>query len=123
MLIGELAIRTGLTRHAIRFYEQEGLIDQRYVTRGENNYRDYSPEVVDRIALIKFGQTVGFTLAEAKELLVAADAGDLGSYEQVNVLREKLEEVERKIAELERVRALLIGKLALVHQKEHAPVP
>jgi len=43
MLIGELATASGLSREALRFYEQQGLIRAR---RLDNGYRDYPPEVV-----------------------------------------------------------------------------
>ena len=33
MFISELAQKTGLTSHTIRFYEEEGLLDTRHVRR------------------------------------------------------------------------------------------
>ena len=45
MRISELEARTGLGRHALRFYEREGVLVG--VKRGENNYRDY-PEAAVR---------------------------------------------------------------------------
>ncbi|GHO97789.1 hypothetical protein KSF_078370 [Reticulibacter mediterranei] len=44
MLISELEKKTGLPRHTIRFYEQEGLLEKHSIRRGENNYRDYSDQ-------------------------------------------------------------------------------
>ena len=43
MLIGELATVSGLSREALRFYEQQGLIRAR---RLGNGYRDYPAEAV-----------------------------------------------------------------------------
>ncbi|WP_231575312.1 MerR family DNA-binding transcriptional regulator [Paenibacillus sp. FSL P4-0081] len=46
MKIQELADKMGLTIHTIRFYEKEGLLDERHVRRESNNYRNYSEEAV-----------------------------------------------------------------------------
>ncbi len=114
MLIGELARKTGLSVHTIRFYEKEGLLDSRYVRRGENNYRYYSEEAIERLTLIKQAQMTGFTLAELKELAVAYDAGELTSSRQHVFMQRKIDDLSQKITELERVRSQLISKLALI---------
>jgi DNA-binding transcriptional MerR regulator len=62
MFISELAKKTGLTVHTIRFYEEEGLLDRRHVRRGANNYHSYSPEAIERLKLIKQAQATGFTI-------------------------------------------------------------
>src|SRR6266849_6128070 len=99
MFIGELAKKTGLTSHTIRFYEEEGLLDIRHVRRGANNYRSYSQEAIERLRLIKQAQATGFTIAELKELAEAYDAGKLSKGQQVRSLRRKVEEFGKKIAE------------------------
>ena len=50
MKIHVLAQKTGLTPPTIRFYEKEGLMDQRHVIRGNNNYRNYTEESVEQPA-------------------------------------------------------------------------
>jgi MerR family transcriptional regulator, copper efflux regulator len=118
MFISELAKKTGLTSHTIRFYEEEGLLDTRHVRRGENNYRYYSEEAIERLMLIKQAQTTGFTIAELKELAEAYDAGSLTTHQQVVSLRRKVDEIGRKIAELERLQTSLTSKLAVMEQGE-----
>ncbi|TMD39870.1 MAG: MerR family transcriptional regulator, partial [Chloroflexi bacterium] len=49
MFISELAEKTGLTPYTIRFYEKEGFLDERYIRRGENNYRYYCEDAVERL--------------------------------------------------------------------------
>ncbi|WP_256992535.1 MerR family transcriptional regulator [Paenibacillus sp. XY044] len=63
MKIQELADKMGLTIHTIRFYEKEGLLDDRHVRRESNNYRNYSDEAVERLKLIKKFQSIGCSLA------------------------------------------------------------
>ena len=118
MFISELAKKTGLTVHTIRFYEEEGLLDTRHVRRGANNYRSYSQEAIERLKLIKQAQATGFTISELKELAEAYDAGTLSKEQQVVSLRRKVETIGRQIAELERLQTTLLNKLAVLEQKE-----
>jgi MerR family transcriptional regulator, copper efflux regulator len=118
MKIGELAEKTGLKPHTIRFYEKEGLLDTRYVQRGENNYRDYGEDAAQRLMLIKQAQLAGFTIAELKELAAAYDAGSLTAQQNMAYLQRKIDDIGRKIAELERVQTYLTHKLAAMQQKE-----
>ena len=118
MKINEVAKHTGLTAPTIRFYEKEGLLSPRYVRRGENNYREYSEEVIEHLLMIKEIQAAGFTLAEFKELDEACEASDeLVAEKAAAFLRRKIAEVSEKRAELERVQTYLTSKLAEVLQQ------
>ncbi|PKM29590.1 MAG: MerR family transcriptional regulator [Gammaproteobacteria bacterium HGW-Gammaproteobacteria-11] len=66
MYIGKLAELTGATRKAIRLYESLGLIP---IPGRKGKYRVYSDNDVVLINLIRRAQTVGFNLAELKELV------------------------------------------------------
>jgi DNA-binding transcriptional MerR regulator len=112
MLIRELAAKTDVAAHTIRFYEQEGLLDHRYVTRGKNNYRNYSEAAIERIAMIKQGQAAGFTLAEVKSLLFSWDAGELNPEDQIFHIRQKVNALTETICELQAARSFLMEKLA-----------
>lgn len=65
-LIGEVAKITGASCKAIRHYESTGLIPKP-ARRGK--YRIYSELDIFLIHMCKHGQTVGFTLAEIKQLI------------------------------------------------------
>lgn len=107
MLIKELAQRTGLTPQTIRFYEKEGFLDKRYIRRKENNYRDYSEDAVRQILDLKAGQAAGFTLAELKQYREAVEMREVATQQQVTFLHQKIDNINGKIAELERMRAHL----------------
>jgi DNA-binding transcriptional MerR regulator len=64
MLIGELVERTGLSKDTIRFYEKKGLISVDRKSRRENNYKEYSDKVLDKLMLIRKLKDMGFTLNE-----------------------------------------------------------
>ncbi|MBR6790984.1 MAG: MerR family transcriptional regulator [Oscillospiraceae bacterium] len=52
MRIKEVCGRTGLTRRAVRFYEEKGLVSPGIDPKEHNDYRDYSEEDVKRLSLI-----------------------------------------------------------------------
>lgn len=91
MYIGKLAELTGATRKAIRLYESLGLIP---VPSRNGNYRVYSDKDVALIQMIKRAQTVGFNLAELKQLVALKATGNRFPIEVANRLiagkREKL---------------------------------
>ncbi|GAB4510804.1 MAG: hypothetical protein OHK0046_08030 [Anaerolineae bacterium] len=117
MLIRELAEKTDLAAHTIRFYEKEGLLDDRFFRRGENNYRYYTEEAVERVMMIKHGQAAGFTLSEIRTLMAAWDAGELTTQEQIVYLQQKVDAITLKMNDLERIRSYLTAKLARLHRE------
>lgn len=60
MLIGEVAEATGVSTKALRFYEDEGLLHEPDRTSG--GYRDYRPDVIDRVVFVRQAQAAGLTL-------------------------------------------------------------
>ncbi|RDI49057.1 MerR family transcriptional regulator [Nocardia mexicana] len=61
MRIGELARRTGATRRALRYYEEQGLLPDR---RSPNGYREYDEHAVRLVDNIRRLLSVGFTAEE-----------------------------------------------------------
>ena len=118
MTISELAQRTHLKTHTIRFYEKEGLLPQRCVHRRQNNYRDYCEDAVERLLQIREGQLAGFTVAELKELISTEDAGTVPPERQTMFIRRKIEAITSQIGRIERFRACLVDKLALLRREE-----
>ena len=53
-IFNKLAKKMGLSVYTIRFYEKEGLLDNRHVQREKNNYRNYRDEAVERLKLKNF---------------------------------------------------------------------
>ena len=66
MRIGELSILTGVSTRALRYYEEQGLLQNR---RGSNGYRDYEPESVDLVAFIQDLYRAGLTSSVIREVL------------------------------------------------------
>lgn len=111
MKIHELAEKTGLTAPTIRFYEKQGLLDERHVQRQENNYREYSEEAVAHFRMIKKFQAVGFSLSELKDVFHDHDSNRLTILRVVELLTQKIEEIEHKQDEFKRILETLQGML------------
>jgi len=111
MKIQELARRSGLTAHTIRFYEKEGLLDGRHVRRDANNYRTYTEDAIERLGLIKKFQGIGCSIAELKEVLHDKDTHARTNREVIAWIRHKIAEVEAKKKEFDHILGTLHGML------------
>ncbi|MEU8307522.1 MerR family transcriptional regulator [Actinomadura sp. NPDC048955] len=107
---GQVAEAAGVNPQTLRYYERRGLLAEPARTLG--GHRLYPAEAVTVLRVIKTAQRLGFTLEEVSGLLAAArhrhgprDAGLAAG------ARAKLEEVERRIADLEVIRSALRGAL------------
>lgn len=87
---------------AIRFYEEEGLIPP--PERTESGYRNYGPDVVDRLAFIRAGQAIGLSLRELGEVLEIRDAGDSPCTHVTDLLGARIQEIDHRISELQAMR-------------------
>ena len=97
--IGEVSRQTGLSIHAIRFYEAEGLL--REAARSESGYRLFSPQAVEQLLFIRKAQELGFSLGEIRELLVLRDRNTDACSHVKSLVEEKLASIRRKVRELE----------------------
>jgi MerR family transcriptional regulator, copper efflux regulator len=110
MLIGELAAKTGVSTDTIRFYEKEGLLQPDGAARGDNNYRQYTDEAIEKLNFIIQGKKLGFTLKEIKTIIAE---WDLVSPEQAaDFIQLKVERIEEKIAQLQEFKTYLLEKKA-----------
>jgi DNA-binding transcriptional MerR regulator len=107
MLIGQLAAATGVTTKALRFYEADGLLPQ--PDRTAAGYRDYPDAAVDRVTFIRQAQAAGLTLAQIREVLAIRDGGEPPCRHVAGLVDERLEEVTRRLDELERTRTELLA--------------
>jgi DNA-binding transcriptional MerR regulator len=98
--IGELAVVSGLTRDALRYYERQGLLPRSRRTSG--GFREYDGAAVDRVRFIKQAQAHGLTLREIRDLVShQADAGRTRCHQVRDLLAGKLEQLEARRNELD----------------------
>ena len=70
---GQLADLAGVSRDTLRHYERKGVLPR--ALRGQNGYRQYAPEALQRVQLVRRALSVGFTLDELSKVLKVRDAG------------------------------------------------
>jgi DNA-binding transcriptional MerR regulator len=110
LTIGELAERCGVSRDAIRFYERKGLLPR--PRRSASQYRLYGAEDQERVAFIRQAQALGLTLEDVRELARQQKLRSPGECQRVaSLLRERIEAVDRKLAELRAFRRHLAESL------------
>jgi DNA-binding transcriptional MerR regulator len=109
MLIGELAIKSGLSRDTIRFYEKQGLIHVNRKQRRENNYKEYSEEVLEKLLIVRRMKNFGFTLNEASDLLAMVDVNEATCDNVSELIDQKVALLDTKILDLIKFRNQLIS--------------
>ena len=120
MLIGELSKRTGLSRNTIRFYEKQGLIKLGRRERRENNYKEYSELVLQRLLLLNKVKSYGFTLNESAGIISLLES-NLASCDRISSLADKkIAAIEKKIEELTALKDLLRTSVANCVRRERA---
>ncbi|MFC8342435.1 MerR family transcriptional regulator, partial [Streptomyces sp. NPDC057280] len=66
MLIGELAAQTATTTRALRYYEEQGLLES---DRSPSGYRVYGPHAVTRVRNVRDLLASGFTVDNVKSFV------------------------------------------------------
>lgn len=112
MLIHEVAALLGISTDTVRYYERESLLDARHIARRPNGYRDYGDAAVERLRLLLRARRSGMSIAEVKMLAGAFDDGTLTIDLQLDLLREKLADLDRQAGELAAARATIAAKIA-----------
>ena len=103
LTISQVARRSGIAASALRFYEDRGLIASE---RAGSGHRRYPRSVLRRIAFIVFAQRIGLTLDEIAAELAKLPAGRVPTREDwASLSGAWTERIDRRIAELERLRA------------------
>ena len=113
MRIGEIAGRAGVPAKTIRFWEDQQLLPE--PTRTPSGYRDYRPEIIERLAFIRHAQAAGLTLEHIRQVLHIRYGGQAPCVHVTALIARRLAEVEARIAELARTRdqlAALAGRAA-----------
>jgi MerR family transcriptional regulator, mercuric resistance operon regulatory protein len=106
----EVAAQAQVNAQTLRYYERRGLLAQ--PVRSAAGYRSYPPDVVRRVRFIKRAQELGFTLAEVQTLLHLAHGGPESCDAVRDLASEKIADVQRRIADLENLKAGLTRLVA-----------
>ena len=72
MKINEIAEQTGLSRRAVKYYEEKGLL---HVVRDANGYRNYSDENLRLLKEISVYRKLGIDISDIRKLLDGTEEG------------------------------------------------
>lgn len=109
MKIGDLARLTHTRVETIRYYEAEGLLPA--PARSSGNYRIYEDTHLNRLSFIRRSRDLGFTLDQVRALLRLADDRSGSCAEVDRIAAANVEEIDRKLADLQALRAELVHRL------------
>ena len=114
MLIGELSTASGISKDTIRFYEKIGLISAGERRAGSRTYKEFDPLVLNRLSLIQKAKRLGFKLNEIKQTLDSWQSGELSYAAKMQILEEKMSDIDAQIEQLLSIKAYLGEKLAFL---------
>lgn len=98
--IGQLAESAGVAVDTVRYYERHGLLQP--AGRLASGYRRYGEAELKRLRFIRRAKALGFTLEDVRVLLTLSAQRNVAKVKRA--AQAKLDDVEARIAELERVR-------------------
>lgn len=107
---GELATLCGVSTDTLRHYERIGVLPR--PVRSRAGYRQYPPESVGRVRMVRRALGLGFSLAELSRLLLVRQRGGAPCREVRALAAQKLEQLERQLADLTDLREQLLRILA-----------
>ncbi|MFC4336537.1 MerR family transcriptional regulator [Salininema proteolyticum] len=97
--IGEVAVETGLSIHALRYFEREGLM-LRAIPRSSGGQRRYGRADVDWLVLVNRLRDSGMPLTEIRRFADLVRSGPGNETERLDLLRRHEEAVRAKLDEL-----------------------
>ena len=98
--IGEAAAAAGLSAKMVRHYEAIGLLPRAARTT-YSNYRLYAPNDVHTLRFVRRARSLGFSMADIKELLALWRNRARSSAAVKRIAASHRDELKRKIAELQ----------------------
>jgi DNA-binding transcriptional MerR regulator len=110
MKIGELARRSGLTAHTIRYYERIGLLP--YASRDRSSQRDYDASILIWIAFLSRLKTTGMPIREMLRYAALRERGAATERERQMLLEGHRERVRAHVAALQASLLALDDKIA-----------
>ncbi|WP_319773069.1 Cu(I)-responsive transcriptional regulator [Breoghania sp.] len=120
MNIGEASRQTDLPAKTIRYYEEIGLIAP---DRKENGYRDYGDQHIHKLRFLKRARSLGFGIEDCRQLLSLYEDHGRASADVKSLARQRIEEIDAKLAELSSLRDTLTKLVHACHGDQRPDCP
>ncbi len=109
MKIGELARRTGLTAHTLRYYERIGLLP--HASRDRSGQRDYDASILGWIEFLGRLKTTGMPISGMLRYAELRTRGQDTEAERRRLLEDHRDRVRARVAELRSCLLILDAKI------------
>lgn len=100
MTINEIAKELNITKRAIKYYEEQGLLK---VAKDSNGYRNYSKQDVEILRNVSVYRKFGISISDIKKLLEKEDKNIL-----LGILADKEKELREKTTEYEKLKIFVM---------------
>lgn len=119
MRIGDVAVRAGVSTRALRYYEEQGLLESERTASGQ---RTYPESAIERVKLIQQFFTAGLSSRVVLQLLPCVDSGT-ASPEVFEILASERDRITAAMADLAAARDALDRMIDIAHHPtpEHCP--
>lgn len=107
MRISDLSKQTGVHKETVRYYERIGVLPK--PERKNNGYRIYAEPDVERLQFIQRARSLDFSLNEITEILDFREREIPPCNYVMDVMAERITEIEQRIHDLEQMRAELMN--------------
>lgn len=112
MNIGQLAKAANVTTDTLRYYEKQGLISA--PARLENGYRAYTDQHVELVRFVRGAQSLGFSLAEIRVVVLQLAEGKFGRVEIERQLTAKMAQIDLHMRQLKALKKELAGTFSML---------
>jgi DNA-binding transcriptional MerR regulator len=116
LTISEVAARTGLTVHTLRYYERAGLM-LTPVQRSSSSHRAYSPADVTWLTFLTRLRSTALPITKVKEYADLARRGDDTRADRLELLQRHRIAVAAQLTEMEASLAAIDYKIALYSER------
>lgn len=121
MNISQLAKTIGVSTDTVRYYEKQGLLQA--PTRQDNGYRSYTATHLETLKFVRGAQSLGFSLAEIREILPQFASGQFGRIDIEQQLQTKMAQIDAHIQQLQTLKKELLATFASLTCATDRPVP
>jgi len=98
MIVSELAHRSGIAPHVVRYYALIGLLFPK--RNPDNGYKVFNHDDLHRIHFIRKAQSLGFTLDEIQEIIASSNENKVPCSMVRDILARRIEENRYQITRL-----------------------
>ena len=120
MNIGDVASVVDLPVKTVRYYEEIGLV---VPDRRTNGYRDYGERDLHVLRFLRRARGLGFSIKDCRALLSLYGDEGRASADVKRLAESRIAEIDRKMEELQSLRATLSALVEACHGDDHPDCP